>query len=140
MLNTNVKLLQFFRLLSDSGRACDSIRILLESIRVNFVHLTNLNLESGHSLLYGSRNEPQFYSIIYCSFDSYNNVTSNVSLKSELDLYSLKYGIGQILMSHAEDAGNISIVGVRHGLKEILYLGKGIRLLIFHFLTKNEKK
>ena len=99
-----------FRLLSEDHRSCDSVRVFLETVRFDYVHLTNLNIGSG-SLLYSTDSTPQFASIIYCSFNTFKNVSSIETFKSDLDQYSKKYSIGQILIPTDDDDG-LNVTGL----------------------------
>jgi hypothetical protein len=92
-------------LLSEEHRSCDVIRPLLESVRFAYVHSSNLQ-----SMNLYSNSAPQFASIIYCTFSTFKNVSSNAEVKSALDLYSRAHSVGSIVIAGEDDESNGSLV------------------------------
>lgn len=93
-------------LLSEEHRSCDLVRPLLESVRFAYVHSSNL-----HSLNLYSNSAPQFASIIYCTFSTFKNVSSNAEVKSTLDLYSRAHSVGSIVIAGEDDESSASLDG-----------------------------
>ena len=92
--------------MSEEHRSCDSIRPLLESVRFDYVHSSNLQ-----SLNLYSNSVPQFASIIYCTFSTFKNVSSNAEFKSALDLYSRAHSVGSIVIAGEDDETSTSFDG-----------------------------
>lgn len=104
IIKSSEKLKRKVLLLSIDRSRCDKIRNFIETVKYEFIQVSKFDENSlfDHDF-------PQFASVIFCSFQDHNEISTYQSFYAALQSYQSKHSIGKIIIANQTDERLYSI-------------------------------